>query len=199
MSDTSNCKLQRWGAGVVIWLELGADLHMAQLVPLPLTISCFIKIQIGFTILVQAHPGSPGKRAVKWVCVCVFQLQMTCKNWCNTNWTMHQLTKSPCSYQLSCWGHQHCLRNSRQLWRVSWAPRPVHLRWPARLGQTTTSLCCHRSYFHRSPRRSAPALRTPTASAARALSPAELFLQQVTSRFPTKRRTESSLLCCPPK
>ena len=42
----------RWGAGVVICLERGADLHMAQLVPLPLTVSCFSKIQIGFTFLV---------------------------------------------------------------------------------------------------------------------------------------------------
>ena len=52
-------------------LERGADLHMAQLTPLPLTVSCFSKIQIGFTFLVPAHPGSPGQRAVKRVCVCV--------------------------------------------------------------------------------------------------------------------------------
>ena len=58
-----------WGAGVVICLEWGADLYMAQLMPLPLTVSCFSKIQIGFTFLVPAHPGSPGKRAVKRVCV----------------------------------------------------------------------------------------------------------------------------------
>ena len=57
---------------MVICLEQGADLHMAQLMPLPLTVSCFSKIQIGFTfLLVQAHLGSPGKRAVKRVCVCV--------------------------------------------------------------------------------------------------------------------------------
>ena len=56
---------------MVICLELAADLHMAQLMPLPLTVSCFSKIQIDFTILVPAHPGSPGKRAVKRVCVCV--------------------------------------------------------------------------------------------------------------------------------
>ena len=54
-----------------ICLEQGADLHMAQLMPLPLTVSCFSKIQIGFTFLVPAHPGSPGKRAVRRVCVCV--------------------------------------------------------------------------------------------------------------------------------
>ena len=55
---------------MVICLERGADLHMAQLMPLPLTVSCFSKIQIGFTFLVPAHPGSPGQRAVKRVCVC---------------------------------------------------------------------------------------------------------------------------------
>ena len=64
-------KLEWWVAGVVICLEQGADLHMAQLMPLQLTVSCFSKIQTGFTFLVLAHPGSPGKRAVKWVCVCV--------------------------------------------------------------------------------------------------------------------------------
>jgi len=50
-------------------------LHMAQLMPLPLTVSCFSKIQIGFTFLVPAHPGSPGKRAVKCVCVCVMYMR----------------------------------------------------------------------------------------------------------------------------
>ena len=46
---------------MVICLEQDADLHMAQLMPLPLTISCFSKIQIGFTFLVLAYPGSAGK------------------------------------------------------------------------------------------------------------------------------------------
>jgi len=56
---------------VVVCLEQGADMHVAQLMPLPLTVSCFSKIQIGFTFLVPAHLGSPGKKAVKRVCVCV--------------------------------------------------------------------------------------------------------------------------------
>ena len=64
-------KTERWGAGVVICPERGADLHMAQLMPLPVTVSCFSKIQIGFTILVLAHLGSPRKRDVKRVCMCV--------------------------------------------------------------------------------------------------------------------------------
>ena len=55
---------------MVICLERAADLHMAQLMPLPLTVSCSSKIQIGFTFLVPAHPGSPGQRAIKLVCVC---------------------------------------------------------------------------------------------------------------------------------
>ena len=54
---------------MVICLERGADLHTAQLMPLPLTVSCFSKIQIRFTFLVPAHTGSPGQRAVKRVCV----------------------------------------------------------------------------------------------------------------------------------
>jgi len=54
---------------MVISLERDADLHMTQLM------SCFSEIQIGFTFLVLAHLCSPGKRAVKRVCVCVC--------WCN--------------------------------------------------------------------------------------------------------------------
>ena len=65
-------KTEWWGAGMVICLQRGVDLHMAQLMPLPLTISCFSKIQIDFTFLLLAHPGSPGKRPLNGcVCVCV--------------------------------------------------------------------------------------------------------------------------------
>jgi len=61
--------VKKLSAGVLICLERGADLHVAQLMPLPLTVSCFSKVQIGFTFPVPARPGSPGQRAVKWVCV----------------------------------------------------------------------------------------------------------------------------------
>ena len=54
---------------MVICLECDVDLHTAQLMPLPLTVSCFSKIHIDYTFLVQAHPSSPGKRAVERVCV----------------------------------------------------------------------------------------------------------------------------------
>jgi len=66
------CK--KLGGGLLLWLSVcseGADLHMAQLMPLPLTVSCYSKIQIGFTFLVLAYPGGPGKRAFKQVCMSV--------------------------------------------------------------------------------------------------------------------------------
>ena len=60
---------------MVICLELGVDLRMAQLMPLPLTVSCFSKIQIGFAFLVPAHPGSCGKGPLnRCVCVCHFSV-----------------------------------------------------------------------------------------------------------------------------
>jgi len=60
-----------WGAGMVICLERCADLHMALLMPLPLTVSCFSEIQIGYTFLISAHLGSLGKVPLNG-CVCVF-------------------------------------------------------------------------------------------------------------------------------
>ena len=60
-------KLSGWSAG----MERGADFYMTQLMPLPLTVSCFSKIQIGFTFLVPAHLGSPGEGPLNG-CVCVW-------------------------------------------------------------------------------------------------------------------------------
>jgi len=74
-------KTKWWGAGMVICPEQDADLHMmAQLMPLPLTVSCFSKIQIGFTFLEPAHLGSPRQKAVK----------QPVKNVCITNTTIIQ-------------------------------------------------------------------------------------------------------------
>ena len=61
------CKKRVVGCWRGCSLERGADLHMAQLKPLPLTVSCSSKIQIGFTFLVPTYPGCPGKEAVKWL------------------------------------------------------------------------------------------------------------------------------------
>ena len=58
--------------GVLVWLFVWNEVQtciMAHLMPLPPTVSCFSKIQIGFTFLVLAHLGCPGQRALKRVCV----------------------------------------------------------------------------------------------------------------------------------
>ena len=70
-------------------LEQDADLHMAQLMPLRLTVTCFSKIQIGFTFLVPAHLGSPGKGPLN-VCVCV------CECFRHLSWL---------SGKAECWWH----------------------------------------------------------------------------------------------
>jgi len=55
-------KTEWWGTGVVICLERDADLHMALLMPLPLTVSCFSKIQIGFNLSGTSSPGQSRKK-----------------------------------------------------------------------------------------------------------------------------------------
>ena len=76
--DTLHCMLcgqhQKETGLNLFWKQVYMSLikvNTAQLMPLPLTVSCFSKIQIGVTFLVQTHPGSPRQRAVKWVCVCL--------------------------------------------------------------------------------------------------------------------------------
>jgi len=87
-------KTEWWVAGMVICMERGADLHMAQLMPLPLTVSCFSKIQIGLTFLVPAHLGSPGKKAVIRVCVCVLLVVfITAYYWSLVGWQFGESQK----------------------------------------------------------------------------------------------------------
>ena len=68
---------KKLSGGVLAWLSVWSKVQtciiMAQLMPLPLTVSCFSKILISFTFLVPAHPGSTGQRAVKQMCVCVYK------------------------------------------------------------------------------------------------------------------------------
>jgi len=45
-----------WGASVVVCLEPGADLHMGQLMPLPLTVSASVKSRLVITFLAW-HSG----------------------------------------------------------------------------------------------------------------------------------------------
>jgi len=64
-----------WGAGVVICLERDADLRMAELMPLPLTVSCFSKIQIGFWYqLTRAVPDNGSLNGRVCCDICTFAL-----------------------------------------------------------------------------------------------------------------------------
>ena len=83
---------------MVICLEQDEDLHMAQLMPLSLTVSCFSKIQIGFTFLVSAHPGSPGQTVVKRVCVCVLLLLSLSLSLLLLLFYYYYLTHTNCKY-----------------------------------------------------------------------------------------------------
>ena len=58
---------------MVVCLEQGADLHMAQLMPLPLTVSCFSKIQIGFPFWYRLTWVVPEKGPLNG-CVCIYIL-----------------------------------------------------------------------------------------------------------------------------
>jgi len=97
---------------------------MAQLMPLPLTVSCFSKIQIGFTFLVPADPGSPGKRAVKRVCVCV------CVCVCHWRWcqcytvshcaAVHRVALMTFCELIDSSGHTaHCVASNYISWHLS--------------------------------------------------------------------------------
>ena len=68
--------------------------------PLPLTVSCFSKIQIGLTFLVLAHLGSPGQRTVKRVCVCACVKEPISAAYCGDGGSMGS-RNSPLSGQLA--------------------------------------------------------------------------------------------------
>ena len=72
-------KTEWWGAGMVICLERGADLHMAQLVPLPLTVSCFSKIQIGLPFWYQLTRVVLDKRPLTGCSSYLFVFNFFCK------------------------------------------------------------------------------------------------------------------------
>ena len=83
------------------YLERGADLHMAQLMPLPLTVSCFSKIHIGLTFLVPAHLGSPRQRAVKLVCAALSRRLLGYLQSSSIWWHRVQTTTNCCTYEQS--------------------------------------------------------------------------------------------------
>ena len=125
---------------MVICLERGADLHMVQLMPLPLTVSCFSKIQIGFAFLVPAHSGSPGQMAVKRVCVCA----CVCVMWylASIHFILLSDGRCTCLIQFGC----VCVSQELMYCRVSYIENPWyddHFDIPTerqRIGKTLTMI-----------------------------------------------------------
>jgi len=119
-------KTEWWGAGMVICLERGADLHVAQLMPLPLTVSCFSKIQIGFNFLVPAYPGSPGKGPLNG-CVCIGLFSCIVASQFNKltfllNYSFHSSTLGSC-----------LVRSSSPMWTNLYIGRSAAIGLPAPL------------------------------------------------------------------
>ena len=99
---------------MVICLERGADLHIAQLMPLPLTVSCFSKIQIGLPFLVPAHLGCSGKRAVKRVCVCLWSRKCYISTYMSA-WQGPQYLVNCCTPVIDVVGRQRLRSATQQL------------------------------------------------------------------------------------
>jgi len=98
-------KIDWWGVGAVICLERGADcLHMVQLMPLhhktPSSLAWLIWIQSGFTFLVPAYPGRPGKEAVKRLYSSSYFASVA-------KWSVRPCVRSPCLLLLA--GTVHCI------------------------------------------------------------------------------------------
>ena len=115
---------------MLAWLSVWNEVHMAQLMPLPLTVSCFSKIQIGFTFVVQAHPGSPGQRTIKRVCMCGY---MCARVFLFTLWwAFHSGFYCDTVYPAYCslcqgpreryWSSWKVLEKSRNILKVEWEP-----------------------------------------------------------------------------
>jgi len=118
------CK--KLSGGVLAWLSVWSNVQtciMAQLMPLPLTISCFSKIQIGFSFLVPADPGSPGQSAVKrvYVCVCVSMSMV------HTGWMGWVRMRTKHSRQVVI-----CAPLSTKFWTSRLAGR-LRAKWPSPL------------------------------------------------------------------
>ena len=106
--------------------ERGAELHVVQLMPLPLTVSCFSKIQIGFNFLVPAHPGSPGKGPLNG-CVCIGLFSCIVASQFNRltfllNYSFHSSTLGSC-----------LVRSSSPMWTNLYIGRSAAIGLPAPL------------------------------------------------------------------
>ena len=80
------------------------------LMPLPLTVTCFSKIQIGFTFLVPAHLGSPGKGQLNGCVLCVCYKSVKRNDWIHST----SVASNTCAGKVlkvvhlrNCWSTAH--------------------------------------------------------------------------------------------
>ena len=122
---------------MVISLERGADLRMARSMPLPLTVSCFSKIRIGFTFLVPPYPGSPGGPLNGCVCVCAW----LCDRWKTVMFTAD--CQMAMSLRMVWWSQRRWVSISRLIPAVFTTPTPLDCgrfsAWPWRTVECTTA------------------------------------------------------------
>jgi len=94
---------------------------MSKLMPLPLTVSCFSKIQLAFTFLVLAQPSSPGQMAGKWVCVCdilkINQNTAFCNSFIERPW--YRYLYGTKNYMAQQSNYHSLIRLNLALWAVS--------------------------------------------------------------------------------
>ena len=108
---------------MVICLKRGADLHML-LMPLPVTVSCFSKIQMP-----PAHPGSPGQRAIKRACVSVLWPLFCAQVVVVALLTLFcEMFAAKYGLKLWCFGRGGILQHYREHWAI-WMCHLLHGHW----------------------------------------------------------------------
>ena len=164
---------------MVICMERGADWHMAQLMPLPLTVSCFSKMQIGFTFLVPAHPGRLWQRAIKrGMYVWLHRWNVGgCDDYYLTDSNLCSIRNASSLYEAS-W----C---SRKLWEtITWCCDTSHLDSAGNMSRGCYTIRIHTSPFitsHQITRRSLSTRTVPTSQTSyhfSSLDPHETMLAQ---------------------
>ena len=109
-------KTEQWGAGVLICLEQGADLHMAQRISLPLTVSCFSKIQMVLPFWYRPTrvvlDKGPLNVCVKRVCVLVVKGMVSFVSWEVSKGCANGYVSHPQCWQCQCLSHRRRLLTS---------------------------------------------------------------------------------------
>ena len=116
------CK--KLSSGVLVWLSAWTEVQTCICPADATATQCLLKIQIGLTFLVPAHPGSPGDKGLLngcvcvCVCVCKYSKYSTLLYGCET-WTLYR--HSVCKLD------QFHLRCLRKVAGIQWQDRIQNL------------------------------------------------------------------------